>query len=132
MRPASIFDRSRMSLIKASKCRPAPSTRSSGSVSCFSASASSRSISLTPMMALSGRAQLVAHIGEELRFVLACFRELPTLVLYLIEQAHVFDRDHNLVGEGLQQCDLLITERLHNRSAQQKAADGTDIAHKRN
>ena len=29
-----------MSLIKASRCRPAPSTRSSGSVSCFSASAS--------------------------------------------------------------------------------------------
>ena len=43
-----------MSLIKASRCRPAPSTRSSGSMSCFSASASSRSISLTPMMALSG------------------------------------------------------------------------------
>ena len=54
MRPASILDRSRMSLIKASRCRPAPSTRSSGSRSCFSASASSRSISLTPMMALSG------------------------------------------------------------------------------
>jgi hypothetical protein len=32
----------------------APSTLSSGSVSCFSASASSRSISLTPMIALSG------------------------------------------------------------------------------
>src|SRR5207302_1770006 len=54
MRPASILDRSRMSLIKASRCRAAPSTRSSGSVSCFKASASSRSISLTPIMALSG------------------------------------------------------------------------------
>ena len=43
-----------MSLIRASRCRPAPSTRSSGSTSCFSASASSRSISVTPMMALSG------------------------------------------------------------------------------
>src|SRR6202040_3937061 len=32
----------------------APRTRSSGSVSCFIASESSRSISLTPMMALSG------------------------------------------------------------------------------
>jgi hypothetical protein len=35
IRPASIFDRSRMSLIKASRWRPAPSTRSSGSMSCF-------------------------------------------------------------------------------------------------
>ena len=41
IRPASIFERSRMSLIKASRCRLAPSTRSSGSVSCFNASASS-------------------------------------------------------------------------------------------
>jgi len=32
------------------------------------------------------RAQLVAHIGEELRLVLACFRELPALVLDFIEQ----------------------------------------------
>jgi hypothetical protein len=38
----------------ARRWRPAPSTLSSGSVSCFSASASSRSISLTPMIALSG------------------------------------------------------------------------------
>src|SRR5262245_4712484 len=54
IRPASILERSRMSLINASKWRPAPSTRSSGSTSCFNASASSRSISLTPMMAFSG------------------------------------------------------------------------------
>jgi hypothetical protein len=37
------------------------------------------------MMALSGGAQLVAHIGEELRLVLACFGELPALVLDFIE-----------------------------------------------
>ena len=32
------------------------------------------------------RAQLVAHIGKELRLVLACFRELATFVLDFLEQ----------------------------------------------
>ena len=53
------------------------------------------------------RAQLVAHVGEELRFVLARLRELAALVLDFVEQAHVLDRDHRLVGEGLDQLDLL-------------------------
>src|SRR5262245_20543869 len=45
-----------VSLIKASRCRPAPSTRSSGSNSSsrFKSRASSRSISVTPMMAFNG------------------------------------------------------------------------------
>ena len=56
IRPASIFDRSRMSLIRASRCRAARSTRSSGSSSSsrLKSRASSSSISVTPMMALSG------------------------------------------------------------------------------
>ena len=45
------------------------------------------------------RAQLVAHVGEELRLVLACLGELPALVLDFVEQPHVLDRDHRLVGE---------------------------------
>ena len=54
--PASIFDRSRMSLISASRCLAARSTRSSGSSSSsrFRSTASSCSISVTPMIALSG------------------------------------------------------------------------------
>ena len=32
-------------------------------------------------------------------------------LLGLVEQARVLDRDHGLVGERLQQCDLLVGER---------------------
>ena len=38
------------------------------------------------------RAQLVAHIGEELGFVLACRFELPPLVMDFLEQSRVLDR----------------------------------------
>src|SRR5215831_3781026 len=37
------------------------------------------------------RAQLVAHIGQELRFVLACLCKLPALVLDFVEQPRVLD-----------------------------------------
>ena len=43
----------------------------------------------------------MAHVGEELRLVLACLRELAALVLDFVEQPHVLDGDHRLVGEGL-------------------------------
>ena len=58
-------------------------------------------------------AQLVAHIGEELRFVLARLGELPALVLDFVEQPHILNRDHRLVGEGLHQLDLLVGEWSH-------------------
>ena len=57
------------------------------------------------------RAQLVAHVGEELRLVLARLGELAALVLDFVEQPHVLDRDHRLVGEGGDQLDLLVGER---------------------
>ena len=34
-------------------------------------------------------------------------RQLARLGLHLVEQPHILDRDHGLVGEGLQQIDLL-------------------------
>ena len=48
------------------------------------------------------RAQLVAHVGQELRLVLARYLELAALVLNFVEQPHVLDRDRRLVGEGLE------------------------------
>jgi len=48
------------------------------------------------------RAQLVAHIGEELRLVLARGFELPALVLDFVEKARVLDCQHRLGGKGLQ------------------------------
>ena len=59
------------------------------------------------------RAQLVAHAGDELRLVLARLGELTVLVLDFVEQPHVLDRDHCLVGEGLYQLDLLVREWPH-------------------
>ena len=49
---------------------------------------------------IEGRAQFVAHVGQELRLVLACFRELTALVLDFVEQADVLDGDSSLVGKG--------------------------------
>src|ERR1700730_12428828 len=59
------------------------------------------------------RAQLVAHVGEELRFVLAGLSELATLVLDFLKQPHVLDRNHRLVRESGSEFDLLCRERLH-------------------
>ena len=52
-------------------------------------------------------AQLMAHIGKELRLVLARFFKLAALVLDFVEQSNVLDRDTCLIGEGLDQPDLL-------------------------
>jgi hypothetical protein len=57
---------------------------------------------------IEGRAQLVAHVGEELRFVLACFGELTAFLLNFVEQSHVFDGDDRLVGKGGQQLHLPV------------------------
>ena len=69
------------------------------------------------------RAQLVAHVGEELRLVLARHLELATLFLYLGEQAHVLDGDNRLGGEGFEQFDLARRERSGCGLAQQHAAN---------
>src|SRR6516164_6916442 len=54
------------------------------------------------------RTQLVAHVGEELRLVLARLGELAALRLDFVEQPHVLDRDYRLVGEGRQQLNLTV------------------------
>src|SRR6516164_8335104 len=62
------------------------------------------------------RAQLVAHIGEKLRLVLARFFQLSALVLDFVKQSNVLDGDRALVGEGRDQLDLLISESSHTRA----------------
>src|ERR1700732_1938612 len=62
------------------------------------------------------RAQLMAHVGEELRLVLARLGKLAALVLDFIEQADILNRDHRLIGEGRSKLDLLIHERLYDCS----------------
>ena len=79
----------------------------------------------------SWRAQLMAHIGKELRLVLARLRELAALVLNLIEQPRVLDRDHRLVGEGRHQLDLLVGEKLNRATHQHEDRDRDSFAQER-
>ena len=44
-------------------------------------------------------------------------RELARARLHLVEQPHVLDRDHRLVGKGGDQLDLLVGERPHRSCA---------------
>ena len=55
-------------------------------------------------------AQLVRHVGEELRLVLAGDLKPLALLRDLSEQPCVLDGDDGLIGEGLQQGDLLVGE----------------------
>jgi hypothetical protein len=73
----------------------------------------------------------VAHVGEELRLVLACLRELPALVLDFLEQPHVFDRDYRLVGEGGEQLDLFVRKRPRLKARQPEHPNRQPFTHKR-
>ena len=52
--------------------------------------------------------------------MLACLRELAALVLDFVEQPHVLDGDHRLVGEGGDQLDLLVGEWPHRARVHQE------------
>jgi hypothetical protein len=48
--------------------------------------------------------------------------------LQLLEQAHVFNGDHRLVGERLEQLDLLVRERSDFHPADHDRPDGLSLA----
>src|ERR1700730_1576168 len=124
-----------MSLIKASRYRPAPSTRSSGSAACLSACGAFRSLPQRLADADDGverRPQVMAHVGQKLRLMLAGLCKLAALVLDFVEQPHVLDGDHGLVGEGLDQLDLLGGERADLRTEQHDDPDRATFAQERN
>src|SRR5262249_54266633 len=52
--------------------------------------------------------------------------------LHLIEQAHILDRDHRLVGEGPDQLNLLVGERLNGPSYERNHAKRISFALQRN
>ncbi len=52
-------------------------------------------------------------------------------LLGLVEQPHVLDRDHRLVGEGLEQPDVLFGEGPHLGASHQDRAEGASFAHQR-
>ena len=69
------------------------------------------------------RSQLMAHVGQELRLVLAHDLELAALVADLAEQAGVLDRQHGLGGEGLQQVDGVLGKLARRLAAHNQRAD---------
>jgi len=71
----------------------------------------------------------VVHVGEELRLVLTRLFKLPALVLNLVEQPHIFDGDHRLVGERFKQLNLLWREWSRRGAAQKQSAYGSAFAH---
>ena len=62
-------------------------------------------------------AQLVAHVGQELRLVLARDLHLPALLVDLGEQVRVLDRQHRLGGESLEQINRVLGERTRGFAA---------------
>src|SRR5262249_5180385 len=76
-------------------------------------------------------AQLMAHVGEELRLVLARLGKLAALVLNFVEQPHVLDRDACLVGKRRRQLDLLVGEGAHGATEQEKNADWHSFSQQR-
>src|SRR5213078_425680 len=56
------------------------------------------------------RAELMAHVGEELQLVAAGNLELAALVLDLVEESRVLDGERRLGREGLERLDDLRGE----------------------
>src|SRR5262245_49542136 len=69
---------------------------------------------------LRGRRLLLQRLGEFAR-----------ARLHLVEQAHVLNRNHRLVGEGVDQLYFLVTERPHGRAGQDDHADRRSFAQQR-
>ena len=74
-------------------------------------------------MRVEHRLQFAGRAGDDLEhlggrgLLLQRLGQISRARLHLVEQPHVLDRDHRLVGEGRDQLDLLVGERLHLRRA---------------
>src|SRR5499427_10157512 len=77
------------------------------------------------------RAELVAHVGEELRLVPAGQLQLPPLVLDLAEQARILDGQGRLGREGLEQLDDLRRELARRLADEDQAADDLVLTEER-
>src|SRR5262249_49937865 len=77
------------------------------------------------------RAQLVAHIGQELRLVLARLFKLPTLVFYLVEQPRVLDGERRLRRKSLDNVHDILGKRTRRAAANNQHTDDIFPAQKR-
>src|SRR5262249_18795231 len=85
-----------------------------------------------PNDGIERRAQLVADAGDELRLVLARLRELSVLVLDFVEQPHILDRDHGLIGKGGGKLDLSLGEWADHPAHQHDNANRNSFAQEGN
>ena len=93
----------------------------------------SRAIVSKHRLQVEGRAaDDLEHVARR-RLLLERFGQLAGARLHLLEQPHVLDGDHRLVGEGLHQLDLLVAERPAPRRGQCTSTPiGLALAHQRN
>ena len=70
------------------------------------------------------------HLGRR-RLMLQRLAQFRVALLEFLEQPHVLDGDDRLVGEGLQQRDLLLGERTDLQSANMNHPDGDAFAQQR-
>jgi hypothetical protein len=80
---------------------------------------------------LAGRA---ADGFEHLRgrsLLLQRFAQVTRSRPHLVEQPHVLDRNHRLIGKGGEQLDLALGERTHRTPRQREHADRCSFPHKR-
>ena len=71
------------------------------------------------------------HVGRS-RLLSQQFLKVARARLHFVEQARVFDGDDGLVGEGLNEFDLLGVERANLGAHQSQHADRGAVAHHRN
>ena len=64
--------------------------------------------------------------------MLACQLELEALLLDLVEQPYILDRDHRLVGEGRGEIDLSVAESSYHSAHQHDHADRDSFAQQGN
>src|ERR1700688_2488365 len=67
------------------------------------------------------------HLGGR-NLLLQGFAEIVGFRLHLIEQAHIADSDHGLIGESLQQTDLFVPEGIYFEAAKQNRSDALTLA----
>ena len=67
------------------------------------------------------------HLGR-CRLMLQGLAQFCVALLQFLEQPHVLDGDHRLVGEGFKQLDLLLGKRPNLRAANLNRPDGIALA----
>jgi hypothetical protein len=77
---------------------------------------------------IAGRPADHAQYFRRRRLLLQGFGKLTRSLLHLLEQPHIADRDHGLVGKCLEQGDLLVAERTHLGAAKHDDADALAFA----